>query len=116
MIVDVIQAAENLQSVLELIKTRIDKLQAYDEEYCNLIDIKTRLERVELYIEDMKMEHLMDEAIGIEKQICLRCGYEFIPFPERDPKEPYLVIGMKLPKTCPNPKCKSPYWNKPRQK
>jgi len=35
---------------------------------------------------------------------CQRCGYEWIP---NDIK--------KLPKVCPNPKCKSPYWSKPRR-
>lgn len=37
--------------------------------------------------------------------VCLRCGYKWIP---RNPD--------KKPKVCPNPKCKSPYWNKIRQK
>ncbi len=35
---------------------------------------------------------------------CLRCNYKWVP---RNPN--------KEPKVCPNPKCKSPYWNKPRQ-
>jgi hypothetical protein len=35
------------------------------------------------------------------KQKCLRCGYTWFP------------KSTKLPKTC--PKCKSPYWMKPRQ-
>ena len=34
---------------------------------------------------------------------CLRCGYKWHP---RTPK---------APRVCPNPKCKSPYWDKPRQ-
>jgi hypothetical protein len=34
---------------------------------------------------------------------CLRCGYEWYP---RDPNV--------LPKVCPNPKCKSPYWDRER--
>jgi hypothetical protein len=33
---------------------------------------------------------------------CNRCGHEWIPRDE------------KPPKVCPNPKCKSPYWNKER--
>lgn len=41
---------------------------------------------------------------AIEKQTCLRCGNQFYPSSD------------ELPKTCPNPKCRSPYWNKPRQK
>lgn len=35
---------------------------------------------------------------------CERCGHEWIP--RRD----------KPPLVCPNLKCKSRYWNKPRQK
>ena len=34
---------------------------------------------------------------------CMRCKHEWYP---RAPKDP---------KVCPNTKCKSPYWNKPRQ-
>jgi len=34
---------------------------------------------------------------------CLRCGHNWRPKSD------------KLPKVCPNPKCKSPYWNKPRK-
>lgn len=36
---------------------------------------------------------------------CKRCGHEWYP---RTP-------GV-LPRVCPNPKCKSPYWNKERIK
>ncbi len=35
---------------------------------------------------------------------CERCGYEWIP---KDPEQ--------LPAVCSNRKCKSPYWNRPRQ-
>ncbi len=35
---------------------------------------------------------------------CLRCGHTWYPRTNR------------LPKVCPNRKCKSPYWNKPRKK
>lgn len=38
-------------------------------------------------------------------RLCLRCGHTWSWF-----------VGGKLPQTCPNPKCRSPYWNKPRQK
>ena len=41
--------------------------------------------------------------MAIEKQKCLRCGWEWYP---RNPD---------LPLTCPNPKCHSPYWNRPRK-
>ena len=34
---------------------------------------------------------------------CLRCGWTWHPRTD------------KLPAVCPNPKCKSPYWNKPRK-
>lgn len=116
MIVNILEASEKLKSAFKRIKDRCNALESCNAEYTNLIDIEQDLKRVELYIEDMKMEHLMDEAMGIEKQTCLRCGYEFVPSPDRNPEAPYLIVGMKLPKTCPNPKCKSPYWNKPRQK
>ncbi len=35
---------------------------------------------------------------------CERCGYS------------WEAESAKLPKTCPNKKCRSPYWNKPRTK
>jgi len=35
---------------------------------------------------------------------CLRCGYA------------WEAESAKLPGTCPNKKCRSPYWNKPRTK
>jgi len=34
---------------------------------------------------------------------CLRCGYS------------WEAVSAKLPGTCPNKKCRSPYWSKPRQ-
>jgi hypothetical protein len=37
---------------------------------------------------------------------CERCGYEWLPRRE----------STREPKVCPNPKCKSPYWNEPRKK
>lgn len=46
-------------------------------------------------------EEIRQIALSLLKQKCLRCGYEFLPRTE------------KLPKTCPNKACKSPYWNKP---
>lgn len=36
--------------------------------------------------------------------VCERCGYQWFP------------RGQTLPTVCSNPKCKSPYWNKPRQR
>lgn len=35
---------------------------------------------------------------------CLRCGHKWRPRNDVPPT------------VCPNPKCKSPYWNKPRRK
>jgi len=35
---------------------------------------------------------------------CTRCGHTWRP------------RGEELPTVCPNPKCKSPYWNKPRKR
>ncbi|MDD3840100.1 MAG: hypothetical protein PHP06_05945 [Clostridia bacterium] len=46
-------------------------------------------------------EEIRQVALSLLKQKCLRCGYEFLPRTE------------KLPKTCPNKACKSPYWNTP---
>jgi len=40
----------------------------------------------------------------ITAYVCERCGHEWIPRKENAP----------LPTVC--PKCKSPYWNKPRAK
>ena len=37
------------------------------------------------------------------KYECLRCGYHWIPRTE------------KHPITCPNDKCRSPYWDRPRK-
>lgn len=38
----------------------------------------------------------------LPRLVCQRCGHSWIPRKE------------VLPKTCPNKKCNSPYWNKPR--
>ena len=37
---------------------------------------------------------------------CERCGYEWLPRRE----------STREPKVCANPKCKSPYWDRPRLK
>jgi hypothetical protein len=44
----------------------------------------------------------MDNNIELPQLKCLRCGHTWIP------------RNTKIPKVCPNPKCKSPYWNKSR--
>jgi hypothetical protein len=36
---------------------------------------------------------------------CERCGHEWLPRTE----------GTPPPKVCPNPACKSPYWDVPRR-
>ncbi len=49
-----------------------------------------------------------------ELQTCNRCGWEFIPTRvKRD--DIGKILEILLPKTCPNPACNSPYWDKPRQ-
>jgi hypothetical protein len=42
------------------------------------------------------------ENIWIKGNRCSRCGYEWKP-----------IDMTKKPRTCPNPKCKSPYWDRP---
>lgn len=43
-----------------------------------------------------------DVSIQDFKLRCNRCNYEWLPRSDQ------------LPEVCPNPECKSPYWNKPR--
>jgi len=43
----------------------------------------------------------MQRWIEVLECICERCGYVWI-------------CKVDVPKRCPNPGCKSPYWNKPR--
>ena len=43
------------------------------------------------------------EKVPLMGYRCLRCGHEWLPRAD------------KPPKVCPNPKCKSPYWYKPRK-
>ena len=50
------------------------------------------------------------KAITVERLECNRCFYQWWPRISRT--EGKTVI----PKVCPNPKCKSPYWNKKRVK
>ncbi|HEX7167496.1 MAG TPA: hypothetical protein VF230_11000 [Acidimicrobiales bacterium] len=37
--------------------------------------------------------------------VCERCGHEWLPRKQDAPP----------PRVCPNPPCKSPYWNTPRK-
>lgn len=45
-----------------------------------------------------------DHEFEPKKLKCLRCDHEWYP---KDPNKP--------PKVCPNPKCKSPYWDRERK-
>ena len=51
---------------------------------------------------DIIYTSVYNNSMAIEKQKCLRCGAEWYP---RQPEPP---------KTC--PKCRTPYWNKPKWK
>jgi predicted Zn-ribbon and HTH transcriptional regulator len=42
------------------------------------------------------------KKVEVDAGVCERCGHTWI------------LRDGKLPKTCPNLKCKSPYWNLPR--
>ncbi|MGI9011114.1 MAG: hypothetical protein ACR2F1_08000 [Nitrososphaeraceae archaeon] len=46
-------------------------------------------------------------TIKVEQLECNRCFYKWWPRISRDGK-------TVIPQVCPNPKCKSPYWNKER--
>jgi predicted Zn-ribbon and HTH transcriptional regulator len=45
----------------------------------------------------------MTGKVSVEGYKCERCGHVWVP----------RLYGKKQPVIC--PKCKSPYWNKPRQ-
>lgn len=45
----------------------------------------------------------MQETISLPELTCQRCGYKWNP------------RKNELPTVCPNPKCHSPWWNKPRK-
>ena len=44
--------------------------------------------------------------VKLDGYLCNRCGYTWLPRRRED--------GVTLPKSCPNKKCKSPYWDTPR--
>ena len=46
----------------------------------------------------------MPDTIKLPTLKCLRCGHEWIPRTSR------------MPKTCPNKGCNSPYWDRPYTK
>lgn len=48
------------------------------------------------------------DAIEVQQLTCKRCGYSWYP---------RVISGkVKIPDTCPNKECRSPYWDKPRQR
>ena len=49
------------------------------------------------------------KTITVEQLECNRCSYSWWPRITRDGK-------TVIPQVCPNPKCKSRYWNKERRK
>lgn len=62
--------------------------------------------------DDQLLEALADRGIEIlTKERCLVCGWEFYPALRRDPENPIKMLEVTLPKTCPNPHCKSARWN-----
>jgi len=49
--------------------------------------------------------------------ICPKCSHEFEPKLEcLRCGHGWLQRGAREPKVCPNPGCKSPYWNRMRKK
>ncbi|MBI1663885.1 MAG: signal peptidase I [Nitrosopumilus sp.] len=51
-------------------------------------------------------ESIPKKGLEVKELTCLRCGNKWHP----------RIIGgkVKIPSTCPNKDCRSPYWNKPR--
>ena len=56
--------------------------------------------------------------INIDGWKCCRCGYEWVSKKQEDFTHPdykgKLMVDVK-PITCPNPKCRSPYWDIPKK-
>jgi len=63
MLVDAVQAYDQLKSALTRLDKLIDKTVIVDGTYTVLIDVKKDLKKVELYIEDMSMLQLMNAAM-----------------------------------------------------
>lgn len=40
----------------------------------------------------------------VDAWVCQRCGHVWVPH-----------VSTVRPTTCPNPNCRSPYWDKPRR-
>ena len=72
-------------------------------------------QKEQIELEKQEYNSVEINALIFNKQVCKRCGWEFIPKATRDPDNPHMILHIKLPATCPNPACKSPYWNKPRK-
>lgn len=48
------------------------------------------------------------DAVEVQQLTCMRCGYSWYP---------RVISGrVEIPDTCANKECRSPYWNKPRQR
>ena len=45
--------------------------------------------------------------MNLKELECLRCGWKWWPRPKNG--------KVEEPKTCPNPECRSPYWDRPRK-
>ncbi len=100
---------------MESVVTRIasNGIRAYQEGY-GIVVLKVEINGVWGYEEDRKMIEKLRKQMKFETQICMRCGWEFIPTRvKRD--DAGKILDIILPKTCPNPVCNSPYWDKPRQ-
>jgi len=50
----------------------------------------------------MERTRSMEIEIILPELKCERCGHTWNP-------------RVKVPKVCPNPKCKTPYWDRPRK-
>ena len=52
-------------------------------------------------------ESIPKKGMELEELTCLRCGYKW---------HPRIINGKaKIPATCPEKKCRSPYWQTPRK-
>ena len=56
------------------------------------------------------------DYLRVPKRSCRTCKYEwFLRADIKRDNEGEKIIGTEFlePKNCPNPRCKSPYWNRP---
>jgi predicted Zn-ribbon and HTH transcriptional regulator len=47
--------------------------------------------------------HMSERTVRVKEYTCERCGHTWMP------------RKQEKPKVCPNPQCKSPYWDRPRR-